>query len=577
MNSEDKKLIQRLKDLKKQREQLLSLQPADILERLPETPRALEIVHSIPSQDLHILIRDMGAQDALPILSLASNQQWEYILDTEIWNKDRLDPVASTKWLHMLLAADPQRLASWCSHEKAIFTELFLYQNVQIRIREHDQSPSEFGDGFVTFDDTIYFRILDPAPEPSAAANTDESDHQEKYTKDRQTFLIQLLQRLADIDHRRFQSLLLESAALIPAETEEEAYRMRNVRLAAKGFLPFEEAVGIYQPQNPANLSQRPKALVSDPPETEALEPIPFLASHLLAPDNLFAQALESIGDIQVLMPLQSEFAGLCNQLVVADQSTLTGRAGLQTTVRKAAGYLSIGLQSIAENYDQALQKFLLSDIFRIGYGQALRLKWRADNWHRDSWCLSQGLPLSFWDEKGMGLVGGLLIKRPLFFDDYQSGTLYREFEKMADIESTDMILKDIINLDGLLAELGFKLKPYPATGLLSYKNLLLTHWARAALDLSTDDNALTPVPLDHFKSFFETIWRTKTKPRRIRMAVKSDFLKWLAQKSGRSANDITDRNGRILEDLFAEIEQELGELSSENLDPRFTNLFFVK
>ncbi len=483
MTSQNKKIVQRRQEIKKEREHLLSLQPAEVLEHLQETPRALEIVHSIPSQELHLLIRDIGAQDALPILSLASNQQWEYLLDTEIWHKDRLDPVATTKWLHMLLVADPKRLASWCSNEKAIFTELFLFQNVEIRIREHDQSPSDFADGFATFDDTIYFRILEPNLEPSADTDEAESEQKEQYAKDRKTFLLQLLQRLADHDHQRLQNLLLESAALIPAETEEEAYRMRNVRLAAKGFLPFEEAVGIFQPLSPTTLAQRFKTLVSDSPEPEAFEPVPFLAPHLLSVDNEFARALESISDTHVLMQLQSEFAGLCNQLVVADQSTITGRAGLQATVRKAAGYLSIGLDSIPEKYDQAIKKYLMSDIFRIGYGQALELKWRAENWHRESWCRTQGLALSFWDEKGMGVVGGLLIKRPLFFDDYQSGTLYREFEKTEDIVSTDTILTSIINLDNLLATLAFKLKPYPATGLLTYKNLLLTHWARAAMD----------------------------------------------------------------------------------------------
>ncbi len=577
MTSKKTKLIQRLKDLKKEREQLLSLHPADVLNHLLENPQALEIIHSIPSEDLHLLIHDIGAQDALQILSLASNQQWEYILDTEIWHKDRLDPVASTKWLHMLLAADPKRLATWCSNQKAIFTELYLFQNIQIRIREHDQSPSEFGDEFVTFDDTIYFRILEPILEPSADSDAVESDHKEQYTKDRKAFLLQLLQRLSDIDHQRFQSLLIESAALIPAETEEEAYRMRNVRLAAKGFLPFEEAVGIYQPVNPSSLTQRPKSLVSDTHETEPLEPAPFFAPHLLSSENVFARALASVHDEHALIQLQTEFAGLCNQLVVADKSAITGRVGLQAAVRKAAAYLGIGLKSISDQHDHALQRYLLSDLFGIGYGQALDLKWRAERWHRQSWYQGQGLALSFWDQKGMGVIGGLLIKRPLFFDDYQSGTLYREFENMEDIESTHTTLTDIINLDRLLARLALELKPYPSTGLLTYKNLLLTHWARAAMDLDPDKNVLAPLPLDDFKTFFESLWRTNTKPRHIRMTIKSSFLKWLASQIGIPAGQITDANGSLLEDLFNEMEQELGQVSTRDLNPRFTNLFLLK
>ena len=575
--SQKKKIIQRLQDLKKDREQLLALPPAETLVRLLASPRAVEIIHSIPAEDLHLLVRDLGAQDALPILSLASNQQWEYLLDAEIWYKDRLDPVASTKWLHMLMAADPQRLVTWCAQEKVAFTELFLFQNIEIRIREHDQNPSDFGDEFMTFDDTIYFRILEPALEPSGDTEPNQSDTREQYIKDRKTFLTQLLQRLADTDHQRFQSLLLESVALIPAETEEEAYRIRNVRRAAKGFLPFEEAVGIYQPLNPATLKQRTKSLVSDSLDEETLEPVPFFAPHMLFSDNPFAQALASIGDTHVLMQLQSEFAGLCNQLVVADQATSNGRVGLQAAVRKAAGYLSIGLESLIEKHDHALQKFLMSDIFRIGYGQTLQLKWQTEKWYRESWCQTQGLPLSFWDEKGMGIIGGLLIKRPLFYDNYQSGTFYREFEIMADIVSTRAMLTTIINLDRLLAKLALEIKPGPTTGLLTYKNLLLTHWARYTMDLSRDENTLIPLPLDQFKSFFEALWRSKLKPRHIRMTIKSDFLKWLDHRSGIPANDIADSMGHALEDLFAEIELELGEVATKDLNPRYTNLFLVE
>jgi len=577
MPSQNKKMVQRQQEIKNEREQLLSLQPAEALERLLASPRALEIVHSIPAQDLHVFIHDIGMQDALPILALASNRQWEYILDSEIWYKDRLDPVACTKWLHMLLAADPQRLATWCVHEKAIFTELFLFQNIEIRIREHDQSPSDFGDDFVTFDDTIYFRILDPVLEPSADADADKPDPKNQYAKDRKIFLHQLLQRIAHADHQRYQGILLESASLLPAETEEEAYRTRNVRLAEEGFLPFEEAVGMYQPLNPETLKRRPQSPETIPPETATLEPVPFLAAHLLASDNAFARGLASIDNAQVCMQMQSEFAGLCNQLLVADQTTITGRDDLNTAVRKVAGYVSIGLESISENHADAVQNFLLADIFRVGYGRVLALKWRAENWHRESWCLTQGLPLSFWDEKGLGVVGGLLIKRPLFFDDYQSGTLYREFENMEDITTTETVLTNIIKLDSLLANLRLQLIPSAAANLLTYKNLLLTHWARTAMVPEVEENSLTPLSLDEFKSFFKALWRTKTKPRQIRMTTKSNFLKWIASQSDIPASQIADTNGPVLEDLFNELEQELGSVSTKDLDPHFTNLFLLK
>ena len=51
----------------------------------------------------------------------------------------------------------------------------------------------------------------------------------------------------------------MESVSLIPSEIEEELFRLRNVRLAEKGFLPFHEAVGVYQPLQPRELAAREK------------------------------------------------------------------------------------------------------------------------------------------------------------------------------------------------------------------------------------------------------------------------------------------------------------------------------
>ena len=60
-------------------------------------------------------------------------------------------------------------------------------------------------------------------------------------------------------------------------------------------------------------------------------------------------------------------------------------------------------------------------------------------------------------------------------------------------------------------------------------------------------------------------------------MTAKSDFLKWLADKSEIPASQIAENNGRIFEELFNELEQELGVVSTKDVDPRFTNLFLLK
>ncbi|MFC1876522.1 DUF6178 family protein [Thermodesulfobacteriota bacterium] len=576
MNKEPQKGIERLKNLKRERERLLSLPSEAALEHLVSEKGAMAIVHSFPPEDFHLLVRNIGAEDALPLLAMASNRQWEYILDIEIWQKDRMDFSAATEWLNLLLSADPTRLAEWCARENDTFLDFFLLHNIEVRIREYDESPSELGKDFITFDDTFYFRILDPPFLPETDADPETVPPDDQYLENRKDFLIQLLQRLSNFDHHRFQGILLESAAIIPAETEEEIYRLRNVRLAEKGFLPFDEAVGIYQPLTEKDLIKRTRKLQTESAADDNFMPVPYYAQNLLEPDDTFAKALASIKNENVLIQLQSEFAGLCNQLLIADQKAINGQSGLHDAVKKASGYIGIGLETLSGSKVEQIEHYLLADIFRVGYGMALRLKWRADKWCNNSWFMAQGLPLSFWGEEWLGIIGGLLIKKPLCFDKYQTGTLYREFLTPQDISVTDTILTEIIAFDDLLATLPLEIKPLPPGSLLTYKNFLLTHWVREATGSSTGKKVFAPLPLDIFKSFFDTLWHSPKKPKTIKFSVKSDFLKWLADKSGLSGTEITQQCGKTLESIFSEIETELGRVSIKDIDPRFIQLFLV-
>ena len=241
----DNRMDTLLKSLQRARREILSLPPDRVLGAILDAPHPAALVHGFAETDLHLLIQDIGPSDALPLLALASDRQLQFILDMEIWEQDRIDPESARHWVDLLHHADPARLTRWLMGRQTAFAVYHLMRNIEVRIREHDQDPSDFGDGFVTVDGTFYVRPLDLPEAPEEAGDQ------------RENTLIEILRRMADHDHDRYQRILLESAAVIPAEYEEEAFRMRNVRLAEKGFLPFDEAVGIYQPLRPGEFVAR--------------------------------------------------------------------------------------------------------------------------------------------------------------------------------------------------------------------------------------------------------------------------------------------------------------------------------
>ena len=180
---------------------------------------------------------------------------------------------------------------------------------------------------------------------------------------------------------------------------------------------------------------------------------------------------------------------------------------------------------------------------------------------------------MNFWDQDGMGVLGGLFIKKPLFYDNYATGVLYREFISKDDVEKTEKVLNEIIYLDELLALTAVNPEQI-SDAFLTYKNLILTLWARNYLGLSEKPAALT---LDQFKRFFDDLWSGEGKPRKTSRKMKEAFLHWLSDRAGQTPYEVSQRLGQTLENLYNEIESELGEVSSEDLAPEYINLFLIE
>lgn len=573
-----KQTIERIKVLNKKRKEILVFASEKTMERILDADQPAALVHSFPEEDLYFLIHDIGPEDALPLLSLASNRQWEYILDLEIWERDRINVRSITKWLNLLLKADPDRLIRWILSEKAEFIEYYLFKNIEVRIREHDQDPSVFGEEFFTHDDTFYVRFI---------GDTLDGKPKDSTTNPSEEFISHFLERLAAYDHTKYQYVLMEASSIIPAETEEEFYRMRNVRLAEKGFLPFHEAIGIYQPLNSQDFEKLNVKSIHKVTEQMLPLPGPFYPADMLKEDNRFTRSLKLINIEDVLEQIEVEFAGLCNRIIAADKEIVKNREELYKIVKKACGYISIGLKRLLEDKGKVdtgrsaalIQKYPLSQIFRVGYGMALKLNRKAEKWRKKSWFAKMRLPLSFWGEDWIGVLGGLLLKRPLFFDNYKTGVLYREFNSFEDINKTEKILNEIIFFDDLLSLIMLKPKTL-FHGFVTYKNFILTLWAKHYLGLSKeldDSEEFSPLTLDEFKRFFNDLWAGEEKPRKVRNSMKESFLKWLSDKTGLIDYEITRRLGQTLENLFGEIESEYGEVDEKYLDSKYIHLFFLK
>lgn len=562
---------QRLADLAMERRQILSLPPEKALSAILEHPRGTALVHSMAEEDFYFLIHDIGPADALELLSMASNRQWEFILDQGIWHRDRIDIEAVTQWLKLLLLADAPRFIRWIADEKSEMLEYYLNQTVEVRVLEENDDPSDLEDGFFTHDGIFYLRV----PEADTEEETDDEE-----PDSRLEFIQRLIERLADEDLQAYQITLLRAANVIPSESEEEAFRFRNVRLAEKGFLPFDEAVGVYAPVRPETLKKRKTKKSKRHPDPDLFVPVPIQHTALLDTDSLFNRVLQIVGTTEITDEIRGEFAALCNRMIAADQKPITERNDLRRVVNKSCGYLTIGLHRLtgedSPDVNQCavmLRDYALIDIFRAGYGMVADMRNRAKKWKAKSWFTRQNLALSFWGERLVGHLGGIFLARPQFFDNYASGTLYRDFATMADIRTTEAAVNEAIAFDDLLSCLEIDTSAFPRGHFITFENVLLTLWARSRIGLSKQFKA---IEVDSFRPFFETLW-TGMQPNTVQPSMKTDFLMWLSESSGLTAIEISENLGNALEKMFDNIAEEYGDVSAADLDSRYVHLFLLK
>ncbi len=575
-------LEQRAIKLAAQRQVILTSQSEIALDMILEAPSPATLVQSFPDQDLYFLMHKIGGEDFLPILAMATSAQWEYILDVEVWDDDRLDIHTMTQAFDLLFQADPKRLLRWIIKEKPDYFEFYLFKNMTIFIREHDEWTPEDFDDYVTLDDKFYFRFPHKT-DPDMP--TDGSEEMDKVIAQIAPELIEKMMRsLAEMDLSVFHGLLLETCAVLTAETEEEQFRLKNIRLAEKGFLPSHEAIGIYQPTDVASLRTRPSKIRSQTTFDPELPLPPQLFTQFIEGDNLFVKSLELL-DPDFMLPLQSEIAALSNKIISADRIKIKNPDDIKKIIQKATAYLSLGIEIIIkgkptiEAARDTLLKYFLEDIFRTGSRAGIQLKTKARNWYETSFMREKNLPLSFLTEDYLGVIGGILLDRPMFYDNYQQGELYRHFTKNADINATDNILNQIIHLDKILGQLPLNIDSF-THGVLTYKSLILTLWARNRLGLDDGSEcSLNPIDPKVFKPFFAALFSSDT-PGKIDDLKARDLALWVSETLDPSENKDVENFSEpflaVLSNLMEEIGEEYGNVTQGQMDPRFIPHFLL-
>ena len=541
---------------------LYPLSGMEILDHILAQKDPRQFIQQLPSDDFFWLIKKVGDDDCLPLLELASEDQWQHVLDLEIWQKDRLHLEQVSRWIGKLEDADAGRLVKWFFGEGQAVAYYLLYKSVQVLVKQEDDDILDLPDGFFTLDGVFYVKVID---------------------KKRKEAIENILRTMSHEDLDIYHSFLLGLSGVLPSELEEGMYRQRNIRLAEHGFLPFEEALAVYAPLRPEKLvfeelEETAGHHVIINGETRELAPVSPL--YHARDQNLWTTVSSKITDDLFLDRIRLEFGGLCNQIFSADGVLENELEALIKTCRKAAGYLNLALEKLCGSDISSAERLVknnsLVSIFRVGFGLALALKWEAEGWLKKSWFHGQGLDFSFWGHEWGDTLAGLAGNKPRLYAGFKDGEEYRDFQGLSELDDCNRLLKRVMALDKLMERLEElyplnvkKIKDSQST----FHPLLFNLFARKLLKLKPGFSGISS---RQAKRFFGHLRADSRKPPYQMPGFEEvfvrDILGYTDHLEAGSVAVLKD----VLSLIWREFSEEVEWVSQKNLDEKFQRFLWI-
>jgi len=533
---------------------ILQLTGSALINSILNLPKPEAFVQNLHVDDFYRLIKRIGSDDCLPILKFGSTEQWQHLLDLEIWKNDRMDSKKTLFWIQRLVKANASRFNEWVFEELHPLISLTLLKTTEIIYREEDDKYFDIPFGYLTLDESFYFKTSD--------------DNLAQPVSD-------LLFSLMQYPDFEYQKLLYHLPSVNQAEAEEELYLWRNKRIAEYGFLPYEEAIAIYSPLERADLpSHKTIELPGILSSAEKHYLVPVASWNEISDFPLLAEGFSGISDNLQADRIRLEFAVLCNTLIAADSFAITEDDDQIVLIsRKAAGYLNIAMETICSDKSisptDVLLKNNLSVLFRVGYGAVMKLQWKVKRWLEESWFARQGKSISFWGSKYSEVIEALLMPRPCYFDPVSNNR--RHFENIAELKKTQKILDYVEAFDKMLAVLSrlpqkdgvFNPEHYN-----TFYPILFNRWAH---DLLNQSPSFAPLTREEAKKFFKLLREGEDSPpytmQKYHDSFIESFMKSSVNLDPSSQKTLLD----ALNDLWADFRSEYENVPLSNLSARYS------
>ncbi len=388
-----------------------------------------QVVRLLPEEDIYYMIKEIGEEDAIPVLALLSTKQLQYVFDMEWWRGDKFVPQNALDWLRWVAKANDRLLLDW------ILTEDFDLKVMVLQSLIKVFKPDEMTDQYDGVEDLehftldgvfdIFVKVPDAAP------------------------LLKNLFKLLYADHQKVFFALMEAVIWYPiTPTVEVAYRWWRSRVEEKGIVGYEEAIGVYSllDSDSLKLDAAPQEAFIEQGSAYAMAPVYPLAD--TDPATFFGQCLAMLKNHKRVNALCWELMYVANKVMVADRQDFTHIDIRHEIMRKVLGYINIGLElgaggDIAKG-EALLNQTWMQSLFQVGYAGVMRLKWEGEKLVKEhGLLLEQVLTPGYLDHLAAAVsrfpeIGVTFTEEP---EEAETNIQWRNLESLQDIQTLENFL----------------------------------------------------------------------------------------------------------------------------------------
>lgn len=334
------------------------------LDLLILSSQAEALVRLLPEEDIYFMVKDIGEEDALPILAIISERQMQYIFDMEWWRGDKFLPQKAMDWLRWMEKANDQQLLHWILTED--FDQKVMVLQSLIKVYKQDEMTDQY-EGVEELEHFTMDGVIDIYLKVPDAAD-----------------LLKHLFKLLYVEHQKVFYALMEAVIWYEVTpTVETSYRWWRSRMEEKGMVSYEEALGVYSLLDPQSLKQDvpPHDVFVDQESQYAVAPVHPLSD--TDPSTFFGQCLAMMKNQERVNAICRELMFLANKVMIADRQELSDVDSHHEIMRKVLGTINIGLELGAggdiTRGESLLSQTWMQSLFQVGYAGIMRLKWEGE------------------------------------------------------------------------------------------------------------------------------------------------------------------------------------------------------